>query len=1342
MKNILVINFFPAFFPPQSGGELRYYNMYKGLSEFYDVTLLSPTYNESKEEVITHSPTFREYRVPKADIHNQLHMSIDQEKVCAEISALVCCLSANTHNRYHDVYQQLYPKADIIVHEFPYMLYYDMYFGLDNKPRVYNSHNFESNLLEQMWSGPSAEKYLSIIRNAEKTLVQKCDVVFATSEEERAAFAKAYDVDIAHIHVAPNGIDVSLYEKLRESRKRDDRKKAFFIGSAHPPNLEAVDFLVNTVAPACPEMDFYIAGKCCGKTQSSLSNVHLMGLIDGKQKDDLFATSDFAVNPMFSGAGTNLKTLEFLSAGIPMVSTAVGVRGLEMTSGVHYFHGEKENFVAVLKQAIQDQEACEQVAQNGKDYVNATYSWKSICSHVHEAIENAPARVQDTRPVLLAVNDFEVDNPVAGGEVRIFNLLNNLSDRYDVIFLCLNNDAVKLKHINEHFCSISLPKTREHLEYEQNVNSKYWISANDIVAGEMISKNALFMAAMKQLNGLCDVVILEHPYLVDCLEGLEGKPVIYESLNFEYILKKNLLEGHPMGQHLIAEAKRMEYTALQKAAQVVCCSADEVPGLQEFAKPSTPDFAVVRNGVKFSEKKYDYSVLKKNLGGKPIAVFVGSGHSPNVDAAAFIIRGVAREVPECLFLIIGSVCDAFQTEALAENVVLMGRLEERHKEYLLYAADIALNPVDQGAGSNLKLAEYFAYGLPSVTTSFGARGYDIEDGKHAIICERPFFAEQIRRLIRQPDACSEMVENAYAYAKEELSWENLAKKYQSVLDTRLGKKKLLAITYRYNQPPRGGAEVFLNNVLTEIQKNGTYSVEVVTTEIGDIMDKFHYSCSYTWDKNTIGYSLNVRKFPVDSIELGEQWGKCHRLYDVTAEESIALARRFVSEYRVPVLMGGWYFPEVHSTGTSIWSSGKAELYIAGVDSLIIRGMTNRKQAVAVLVDDCLVYSKHVHGGLSIHLDHLHGTICTIQTDAFVLQDQDPRSLGIYVSEIYYGVAGNMHVLNLASDYKQYLRSECLSEYVEGLIEIAEKRNPCFDEMFQHTRGPRSSKLEEWLDANISKYDVVLGHSTPFATLVLGQRMAAKHHVPYIALPHYHMEDTFYHWNSYYKALRNADRVIAAPEVSKEVFFDKIGANALALPGGGIFLDEFQKTDSDAFRKVYADEDPFVLILGRKAGGKNYEWIIEAVEEINRRGCPLKLVMIGRDDDQKEISAGCLTYLGEQPREVVLGALKDCDFVINMSESESFGIVILEAWLAGKTVVVNQRCAAFAELVRNGENGILTTREYLADAIQNLFQMKDKQKLAENGAKKAQNYSWQNIAAQIESICDALTETKK
>lgn len=1345
MKKILVLNFFPAFVPPRSGGELRYYNMHKGLSKYYDVTLLSPTYNNAKEEITEYSSTFREYCVPKEDIHNQLYRSIDRENIGSEFSALVCCLSAKVHNRYHDIYQRLYPEADIIVHDSPYMLYYDLYFGLDNKPRVYNSYNFETHLVSQMWRGLNAEKYISVVRRAEEKLVKGCDLVFAVSQEEREAFICAFQIEQGKICIAPNGIEVSRYERLRENRASSNRKKAFFIGSAHPPNIEAVKFLVDNVASECQNIDFYIAGKCTnGLINGEKGNVHFMGLVDEQQKKELFITSDIAVNPMFSGSGTNLKTLEFLSAGIPMVSTYIGVRGLELSENVQYEHAERDTFVTKLKALLQDPEKMEKLAKQGKQFVNQHYDWENICNKVHDAIELIVENKCVNKPMLLALNDYSVDKPCAGGEVRIYNLLRHMSKQYRIAYLCLSESNVKTTKITKDFIHICIPKTQEHIAKELDVNSKCWISANDIIAGSMIHKNKLFMDTAKTLYALADVVILEHPYMADCIRDLDGKPVIYESHNFEYKLKENLLEPHPMKIELVEETRRLEYAAIKKATTVVCCSADEMPALKKFAKDSPVDFEVIRNGVKFTERKYDYSSLRRLFKEKTIAVFVGSAHTPNVDAAEFIIRQLAAQMPECIFIVVGSVCDAFQNETLTENVLLMGKLSNEHKDFLLFAADIALNPVNQGAGSNLKLAEYFAYGIPTVTTPFGARGYDVENGRHAIICEREKFTAVIRTLTTHSVQRDAMVNNAYQYAKAELSWERLADDYAAIIQKILERKRILVVTYRYNTPPRGGAETYLGNILTEISKSKKYAIDIVTTEIGDITNHFHYSCRYTRDKENVVLpetNIRVRKFPVNELSNSEQWEKCRQIYQAIILESISLGRKFVDLYSQPLLMGGWHYPEIHGDVVRIWSSGLADIFVENVDTIIFEGRIDQKRLVKILLDGDVIWQETVKHNFLITIKNIHGRICSIEVEPFSVKDQDPRPLGLYFNTIRCHICGVWTEINFAYDYSYFIQERNVSNFIDALIETTRKRPSEIETLFYETRGPKSTEMENWLETHIEDYDVVIGHGIPFNTLIFGQKIAKKHKIPYVALPHYHIEDKFYHWNIYYDALREADCVIAAPMVSKELFYDKIGAHAVLVPGGGINPKEFEYPNDALFKTQCPLDRPFVLVLGRKAGGKNYNWVIDAVEEVNHRGTSVQLIMIGRDDDKLPVDAPNLLYLGEKPREFVLSALRNCAFIVNMSESESFGIVILEAWLSGKIAVVNRRCAAFVELVDDGINGVLTTREDLADTIETLLHDSRLTTLAKNGAQKAMEYSWSSVAWQVEQICDSVIESK-
>ena len=74
---------------------------------------------------------------------------------------------------------------------------------------------------------------------------------------------------------------------------------------------------------------------------------------------------------------------------------------------------------------------------------------------------------------------------------------------------------------------------------------------------------------------------------------------------------------------------------------------------------------------------------------------------------------------------VGGVSASFKGRALGEG---QGRVravpEQADLTPYLWGADIGLNPITTGAGSNVKLPTYLAAGLDVVSTSFGVRGFD------------------------------------------------------------------------------------------------------------------------------------------------------------------------------------------------------------------------------------------------------------------------------------------------------------------------------------------------------------------------------------------------------------------------------------------------------------------------------------------------------------------------------------------------------------------------------------------------------------------------------------------
>jgi glycosyltransferase involved in cell wall biosynthesis len=124
-------------------------------------------------------------------------------------------------------------------------------------------------------------------------------------------------------------------------------------------------------------------------------------------------------------------------------------------------------------------------------------------------------------------------------------------------------------------------------------------------------------------------------------------------------------------------------------------------------------------------------------------------------------------------------------------------------------------------------------------------------------------------------------------------------------------------------------------------------------------------------------------------------------------------------------------------------------------------------------------------------------------------------------------------------------------------------------------------------------------------------------------------------------------------------------------------------------------------------------------------------MIGREEDNRTIDSKFTHYLGEQPREVVLGALKKSLALVNMSESESFGIVIVEAWMLQKPVIINEQCPAFTELVKDGLSGLYANKKNLDIQLGKLLEdNRLATTLGHNGHQESSNYLWSKIASHI------------
>ena len=197
------------------------------------------------------------------------------------------------------------------------------------------------------------------VQALERHAVRHSDLVVACTDADASRLSELYGAPPA-LEVVPNGFDAEIVNSASvdgiEARRSlgipEDVRLLLFVGSAAPHNMEAVHFLQRDVLSQLdPHVHLLLVGDCgqaAAEEPALAGRTHRPGRLGDLRP--AFAAADVAVNPVATGSGSNLKLAEYLASGLPVVTTAVGLRGFEgHTSGVMV--AERDRFAAVLAEA-------------------------------------------------------------------------------------------------------------------------------------------------------------------------------------------------------------------------------------------------------------------------------------------------------------------------------------------------------------------------------------------------------------------------------------------------------------------------------------------------------------------------------------------------------------------------------------------------------------------------------------------------------------------------------------------------------------------------------------------------------------------------------------------------------------------------------------------------------------------------------------------------------------------------------------------------------------------------------------------------------------------------------
>jgi glycosyltransferase involved in cell wall biosynthesis len=253
-------------------------------------------------------------------------------------------------------------------------------------------HNVESRLLhrraerETDWTRRSfVRSQANLYRNEEATVCPRCDLNIAVSDKDAETLKEITGVPF---EVIPNGVDVDYF---RPSEKISNEPEIVFLGGTNWfPNRDALDFLVADILPkvreALPDVKVTWVGRCAEDEVEEFSTqhgVHLTGYVDDVRP--YLSRATCLVVPLRVGGGTRLKITTAWAAGVPVVSTSVGMEGLMGTDGTHFLVRDEGSAIGdVLIELLKDRSLQARLAEAGRDMAERHYSWDVLGRRLRE----------------------------------------------------------------------------------------------------------------------------------------------------------------------------------------------------------------------------------------------------------------------------------------------------------------------------------------------------------------------------------------------------------------------------------------------------------------------------------------------------------------------------------------------------------------------------------------------------------------------------------------------------------------------------------------------------------------------------------------------------------------------------------------------------------------------------------------------------------------------------------------------------------------------------------------------------------------------------------------------
>jgi glycosyltransferase involved in cell wall biosynthesis len=365
-------------FPPIGGGLTRTFHLLKAIASHHDVTLAGFTYEGGEPHEPPPYPLqveavpwqwSRDYREMTGDdpaaaarAYRRLAHDCDQPWFVSVVDPAPMKKT---------LAKVLAARPDVIVLEGTPLAQFAPALPA-GAPRILDLFDVHS-VMDHGGDEREAQRTLAFEREAVRASTSCLAVSAADAEAARSLLGAS------SVHLVPNGVDTSYFAPRAA---RAEAGSLLFTGRMnYPPNVEAACFFAREILPrvraVVPTAHFHIVGADPVPEVRALASDAIV--VHGRVPDarPFLAASEVVVVPVRSGGGTRLKVLEAAASGKAIVSTRLGVEGLDFGADEVLIADDAVGFAGAIVSLLGDPNTRRAIGSRAR-LVAGRYQWSAI----------------------------------------------------------------------------------------------------------------------------------------------------------------------------------------------------------------------------------------------------------------------------------------------------------------------------------------------------------------------------------------------------------------------------------------------------------------------------------------------------------------------------------------------------------------------------------------------------------------------------------------------------------------------------------------------------------------------------------------------------------------------------------------------------------------------------------------------------------------------------------------------------------------------------------------------------------------------------------------------------